>query len=154
MRALVKFVDCNAGLSPLSKACRKDGILAVAAAMAIAGFDNAFADEGWAVDTTVEGTPIFPLTLLIFSKGIDGVTRLGKDLGTVVVICEGVCSGGGGVLIRGFSGGFNECWVLLALGFISRFGKTSNIIGKLPTELLIKGFVGNRTIVVEAESED
>ena len=140
MRALDRFEDCAFGLSPLSNACRKDGILA-AAAIAKAGLVRPVADTGFRLPAAV-----FTLVLeilLMFNRGTEEGTIFGNDLEMAVVSSEGCCNGGGvGVLIKGLMGGCSEVGVLLLL--INRFGNTfSNMVGKLATELFNSGFVGN-----------
>ena len=77
-------------MSPLSSACRKDGILA-AAAIAMAGFDRFAVPAALTLAplTEVVLNPLF--TLFMFSKGMDGVVKLEIDLENVVVVIGEDC---------------------------------------------------------------
>ena len=74
----------------------------------MAGFDSPGAPEGLILAPLV-GVVANPLGVpFILSNGMGGVLKFAIDLDTaVVVIGEGCWSGGGGVLINGFIGGFN-----------------------------------------------
>ena len=77
-------------MSPLSSACRKDGILA-AAAIAMAGFDSPAVPAAltFAPLTAVVFSPLF--ALFMFSKGMDGVAKFEIDLENVVVVIGDGC---------------------------------------------------------------
>ena len=153
--AFVRFVDGGGplGLSPLSNACRKDGIRA-AAAIARAGFTPPMG-VGFKAATAAAAAALFRPAVVGQFWGSDDVdAKLGNCFGPAIDSCGNCCNnGGGGVLIVLFGGGFNVLTVLLVLLLLSsKEGKTlSNIIGKFAMGLFNRGLDGN---FIEATAGD